>query len=111
MAHAVEALYSGDPSRAAQANQWLTAFQASPAAWAVPFALLRGGAAPELQFFALALLVRKVRSADWARLEAGARQELAQTVRWAGERAGRGRRGSRAAPFPSPCATPGREPG
>lgn len=81
VAAAVRVLYGPHSVAAqAQANAWLTAFQASPEAWQVPFDLLAPGCPGEVHFFGATVLVRKVRS-EWGRLEAGNRQALSQAIR------------------------------
>lgn len=78
---AVRVLYGPhNAAQQAQANAWLTAFQHSPEAWQVPFALLAPGHPGEVQFFGATLLVRKVRS-EWSKLDVGSRQGLGQAIR------------------------------
>lgn len=77
---AIRALYGANMSAQAQANHWLTAFQHSPEAWQVPFALLAPDQPEEVQFFGCTLLLRKVRS-EWSKLDAGSRQGLGQAIR------------------------------
>eukprot|EP00887_Chlorella_sp_A99_P002079 scaffold21.g2079.t1 len=80
VAAAVATLYSGDAAQQAQANAWLTGWQQSQDAWAAAFALLAAEQPHEVQFFAAAALVRKVR-AEWSKLETGQRQPLGQAIR------------------------------
>ncbi|KAI3438234.1 hypothetical protein D9Q98_000671 [Chlorella vulgaris] len=78
---ALHALYhANDTTQQAQANDWLTSFQRSDAAWQVPFVLLVPQQPDEVQFFAATLLVRKVRS-EWTKLDAPSRQGLNQAIR------------------------------
>ncbi len=81
MKQAVYALYSSDAVQQAQANQWLTSFQHTHDAWHVSFRLVAPDQPQELLFFAVTLLVRKVK-ADWGKLEPQTRQELNQAIRW-----------------------------
>jgi hypothetical protein len=83
---ALHALYhANDTTQQAQANDWLTSFQRSDAAWQVPFVLLVPQQPDEVQFFAATLLVRKVRS-EWTKLDAPSRQGLNQAIRCAAQR-------------------------
>lgn len=77
---AVLALYSADANQQAQANTWLNAFQQRHEAWQVSFSLIAADQPQEMLFFAVTLLVRKVK-ADWGKLDAQTKQELHRAVR------------------------------
>lgn len=64
---AIQALYGAAGADQAQANAWLNAFSATPAAWEACLQLLDPAERPEVCFFCANLLLTKVRT-EWHKL-------------------------------------------